>query len=293
VRLTTYRGYRLKYVDRGSGDAIVFVHNGSVSHRLWDYQLGYFERSHRVIAPDLLGLGASDRPDIRYTADDYVAQLTHLVDELGLDRFHVVGCCLGGSIALEFARRQPTRVETLTVITAATPKTISSGFLGLFEKISRPGSLLRRALVAGCETGPGRALMSRVFYRYQCGPQVLEDRAFRDHVSRLYWSKGQWRVFGNTSLEGLAVLDSFQKPDGFPPTLMMWGMRNAILTGRSGLQLARAIQPDRTEFWNDCGYMLMRERPTETNQVIEEFIANGRKQRPPTSAAVAAPSGPS
>ena len=275
-----YRGHRLRFVDRGEGEPLVFIHNGAVSHRIWDHQLAHFQRSHRVVAPDLLGLGDSDRPHILYSADDYVAQVESLAEHLELDRFHLVGCCLGGAIALEMARRQPEPVITLSLITVATPKTIASGPFGPFERVSSPGSRMRNLITRVLETEPGRAAMSRAFCRWQCGPQVLEDASFASYVKRLYTSEGQWRVFCNSSYAGFSRLDAFEKPGGFPPTLLMWGERNPILKAAAGRELAATLKPDRIEFWEDCGYLLIRERPAATNQVLEQHLAQAASHLP-------------
>lgn len=285
-----YRGHRLRFVDHGKGEPIVFLHNGAVSHRLWDYQLAHFEQAHRVVAPDLLGHGESDRPEIVYTAEAFVEQVEQLVDHLDLERFHLVGCCLGGSVALELARRQPQRVETLAVITAATPRVVASGPFGPFERISRPKSRLRRFMARACEGLLMRFVLSRAFSRWQCGRRVLQDTSFKDHAQRLYHSEGQWRVFCNLSLEGFAHLDDFSRPDDFPPTLLMWGEKNPILKASSGRELAAVLKPDRTEFWADCGYMLMRERPTDTNALLAEHFAEAdsasrRRSLPPLARA--------
>lgn len=267
-----YRGYRLKYVDRGEGEPIVFLHNGVLSHRLWDYQLDFFEQTHRVVAPDLLGHGQSDRPDTIYTADEFVSQVLHLVDELELQRFHLIGCCLGGGVGLEFARRYPERVRTLSLITVDTPRTVHAGLFGRADRHSIPGSPVRTLAGRLCETPLGRWLMSRAFYRVQCGPIALSDPAFRAHVDRMYRHAGTWRVFCNSSVDSFAGLDQFSKPEGFPPTLMMWGKENRVLPARAGEELAARVQPDRIEFWDGCGYMLMRERPTQTNEALASFM---------------------
>ena len=268
-----YRGHSIRYIDRGEGRPAVFLHNGALSHRLWDYQLDHFQNTRRVIAPDFLGNGDSDRPEMIYTAEDYVAQLRALVDHLGLDTFHLVGCCLGGAVSLAYTETSPERVLGLTVITAATPRTIASGPFRPFEAISRPGTRRRDLIARWCETTTGRRLMRREFMVYQCGSKALEDPTFRDYVMQLYVSPGQWRVFCNTSYAGFGNLDRFTRPPSFPPTLMMWGGKNKILRIRSGRKLAARIQPDRSEFWPESGYMLMRERPEDTNRVLGEFFA--------------------
>lgn len=271
-----YAGQRVKFLDRGSGEPIVFLHNGALGHRLWDYQIEHFAAAHRVVAPDFVGHGESDRPVGVYRADDFVGQVEHLADHLGLGRFHLVGCCLGGSVALEYARRCPARIRTLSLITAATPSVIASGPLGLFERVSRPGTRVRDRLARYAESPVGTWLMTKSMLRAQCGPRALSDQSFREYVEHAYRSPGEWRVFCNVVYASFAHLDDLRKPPGFPPTLLMWGADNPILKSAAGRQLAGRLMPQRTEFWDGCGYMLMRERPTDTNRVIAEFIAGNR-----------------
>ena len=274
-------GGSLRYVDHGGGDPIVFLHNGALSHRLWDHQLEHFRRTRRVIAPDFLGHGTSDRPRRVYTAGDFVGQVERLADHLGLATFDLVGCCLGGGVALEFARRHPHRVRTLSVFTAVTPKTIASGIFGPFERVTWPGAPAREAAWRTFETRPGRWVMSRVFQRLQCGPRALADPSFRDHVQRLYGSDGEWRVFCNVDYRSFAALDGLRRPPGFPPVLVMWGNDNRILRAGAGRALAAAVGAERSEFWDGCGYMIMRERPADANRVLEEFIGAHAAEHPP------------
>lgn len=140
-----HRGHTIRYVDRGEGTPIVFLHNGALDHWLWERQLRFFEQTHRVVAPDFLGHGRSDRPPGVYTADDFVAQVEHLVDHLGLDDLHLVGCCVGGGVALLHARRHAERVRSVSVVTVATPNTVASGVFARPNGVTPPGSRLRDA----------------------------------------------------------------------------------------------------------------------------------------------------
>lgn len=277
-----FNGASLRYVDRGSGDPIVFLHNGALSHRLWDLQLAHFERTHRVVAPDFLGHGESDRPRGIYTADEFVSQVERLVDHLEITRFDLVGCCLGGGVALEVARRHPARVRTLSLVTAVAPKTIASGIFGAFERITRPGSPAREVAWRAFESRAGRRVMSRMFLRLQCGPRALADESFRDHALRMYSSEGEWRVFCNVDYSSFTELDHFDKPPAFPPALVMWGNDNRILRASAGRDLAAAIESERNEFWDGCGYMIMRERPSDTNRALEDFIGRHAPEQPPS-----------
>ena len=63
-------GSQMAYVDEGSGDPILFVHGTPMSSYLWRNIMPHLEKQGRVIAPDLIGMGKSDQPDLKYTFDD-------------------------------------------------------------------------------------------------------------------------------------------------------------------------------------------------------------------------------
>ncbi len=81
-----FRGHRVAYARAGGGPAMIFLHNGGSDHRIWDRQLERFAGSHQLFAVDLLGYGESDRPEIDYTLELYVAMLEALIDHHRLER---------------------------------------------------------------------------------------------------------------------------------------------------------------------------------------------------------------
>jgi pimeloyl-ACP methyl ester carboxylesterase len=121
--------------------------------------------------------------------------------------------------------------------------------------------------------------MSRAFLSLQCGPRALADRSFREYVLGMYGSDGEWRVFCNVDYGSFADLDGFPKPPGFPPTLVLWGSNNRMLRASAGRELAAALEAERDECWDDCGYMIMREQPSDTNRILEEFIGRHAASR--------------
>jgi pimeloyl-ACP methyl ester carboxylesterase len=73
---------------------------------------------YRVVRPDMRGFGASTPMprDFPWTLDVLIDDFCHLMDALGIERFHLVGAKIGGTIARAFAARRPARVRTLTVV---------------------------------------------------------------------------------------------------------------------------------------------------------------------------------
>src|SRR5438105_12628721 len=111
-------GSRLHVVERGQGDPVLWLQGLNAPAAAWAVQLAHFAHSHRSIAPDARGVGASDAPPPPYTtrgmADDSLAVL----DALGVQRAHVVGLSLGGAVAQELALAHPERVRSLALLSS-------------------------------------------------------------------------------------------------------------------------------------------------------------------------------
>lgn len=116
LRHVTVDGLDLAYVDSG-GDkpALVFVHGLSSNLAFWEHQLGAFTATHRVLALDLPGFGASDRPDAPYTPPWYAGVLEGWMDAVGVPQAVVVGHSMGGQIAVTLALESPDRVRALVL----------------------------------------------------------------------------------------------------------------------------------------------------------------------------------
>jgi pimeloyl-ACP methyl ester carboxylesterase/DNA-binding CsgD family transcriptional regulator len=122
IRFCTGRdGVRLAYATHGRGPVILKAANW-VTHlehdwvspvwRHWWTDLG---REHRVVRYDQRGCGLSDRDPPRLSLDDFVDDLTAVVDAAGLERFVLVGISQGGAVAATYAVRHPERVSHLVV----------------------------------------------------------------------------------------------------------------------------------------------------------------------------------
>ena len=103
----THESMRVFYEEAGSGDPpMLFVH-GIGNHTFFASQIDYFSRSHRVVAPDLPGFGASDAPEREYGIATFVDDVAWLCDELDLHAPVIVGHSMAGAVALEFAAARP------------------------------------------------------------------------------------------------------------------------------------------------------------------------------------------
>lgn len=108
----------------GSPDApvVLLVHGsgpGVSAYANWRLTIPALAGHFRVIAPDVVGFGFTDRPNgIRYGLDAWTAHLVGVLDALGVDRAHVIGNSMGSALALDLAVRHPQRVDRLVLMGA-------------------------------------------------------------------------------------------------------------------------------------------------------------------------------
>ncbi len=115
---TTIDGIEIYYERHGDrGEALVLVHGYTGDITDWRFQIEAFRGTHRVLVMDLRGHGRSDAPAERaaYTIDRMSRDVEALVDEAGIERYHLVGHSMGGAIAQEIALRSPARLLSLTL----------------------------------------------------------------------------------------------------------------------------------------------------------------------------------
>ncbi|ESR23745.1 alpha/beta fold hydrolase [Lutibaculum baratangense] len=106
-------GGRTAYLERGSGEAIVFIHGVGLHSAVWRSQVDHFATRARVVAYDTLGHGRSDLPPRDATLEDYLAQLADLLDVLEIPSAVLSGHSMGAMIATAFAATRPDRVHGL------------------------------------------------------------------------------------------------------------------------------------------------------------------------------------
>jgi haloalkane dehalogenase len=99
------------YEQLGDGTPFVFLHGNPTSSHLWRNVLPAIDGPVRRLAPDLIGMGRSGKPDIPYHYDDHARHLDAWFDALDLDDVVLVGIDWGGSLAFDWAARHSERVR--------------------------------------------------------------------------------------------------------------------------------------------------------------------------------------
>ncbi|MEN0134973.1 MAG: alpha/beta hydrolase [Rhodococcus sp. (in: high G+C Gram-positive bacteria)] len=113
-------GIATNYHDVGEGAPVVLIHGsgpGVTAWANWRTTIPALSRGYRVVAPDILGFGYTERPDgVEYNSTTWTEHLVGLLDALGLDKVSIVGNSFGGSLALNIATKYPERVNRLVLM---------------------------------------------------------------------------------------------------------------------------------------------------------------------------------
>ena len=114
------KGYKYHYIDEGKGTPVVMVHGNPTWSFFYRQLIREYSQNHRVIAPDHLGCGLSDKPqDFEYRLETHIENLETLLVALKVDCINLVVHDWGGAIGMGFAVRHPHRIKSLTILNSA------------------------------------------------------------------------------------------------------------------------------------------------------------------------------
>ena len=137
-------GSRMHYVDEGSGDPILFLHGNPTSSYLWRNIIPHVTPMGRAIAPDLIGMGKSDKPDIEYRLVDHVKYVDGFIEALGLKNITFVIHDWGSSLGFHYVMRHESNVKGLAFMEAILFErhwdSMSERSKRLFGSLRTPGS---------------------------------------------------------------------------------------------------------------------------------------------------------
>ncbi|MDT5107109.1 MAG: haloalkane dehalogenase [Mycobacterium sp.] len=151
------------YEDSGSGTAVVLLHGNPGSSHLWRNVIPGLGRG-RLLAPDLIGMGRSGKPDLAYSFADHTRYLDAWFDALHLDRVILVGHDWGGALAFDWAARHPERVAGIafleSVVKPMAWEELSPQARQRWETVRTPGAgedmvLEQNLFLIGAFTGGG------------------------------------------------------------------------------------------------------------------------------------------
>ena len=261
-------------LEAGSGPPVVLLHGLGATSASMLPTLQALAVDHRVIAVDLPGFGETGKPVRHHHARYQAAWLLAVLDELGIERAHLVGNSMGGRLAIEVALRAPARVDRIVAFAPAVA----------FRKpppLSALARVLRPELAALVPVGLPHAWLVRGLRACFAQPERLADSWYHsaiDEFRRIYATpRGRVALF---SAARQIYLDVPHGEQGFwtrlrrlsRPALFVWGALDPLVPVGFARHVAEAVPAATSVIFDDCGHIPQFELPERTHQVVREFL---------------------
>lgn len=251
--------------DHGAGDAVLLLHGsgpGVSAWANWRLTIPALSAGHRVVAPDLVGFGFTERPeDAAYDLDHWIAHAVGVLDALGIARAHVVGNSFGGSVALGLAIRHPDRVGRLVLMgSTGVPFTLTPGLdrvWGYEPSVAAMAGLLELFAYDPTAVGPDLADL-----RFRASTRDGVQEAYR----RMFPAPRQ------SALDAITH-DPADIARIAAPTLIVHGRDDRVIPVDNAFALLRLIDDARLHVYGRCGHWTQIEYADDFARLVRDFLA--------------------
>jgi pimeloyl-ACP methyl ester carboxylesterase len=242
----------------------VLIHGsgpGVTSYANWRLVIPALAENFRVVAPDMVGFGFSDRPDdVKYSLDTWADQAVGLMDTLGIRKAHLVGNSFGGAIALRIATQNPDRVGKLVLM----------GSMGVPFEITE-------GLDAVWGYEPSVENMRKVLDYFTYDKSAIDDElarsryegsiqpGFQEAFSAMFPAPRQRWV------EAMTIPDEELKK--LPHrTLIVHGREDQVIPVANSYHLEGILESGDLSVYSHCGHWSMIERNADFNRQVRDFF---------------------
>lgn len=256
--------YNTNYHDIGEGFPLVLLHGsgpGVSAWANWNKLFPLLSADHRIIAPDLVGFGYTDRPEGQvYNMDAWVAQTIKLLDTLKIEQTDIVGNSFGGALALALAIKYPARVRKL-VLMGSMGVTFPLTY-GLDRVWGYTPSLTNMQELIGI-FAYNRAMMP---------PELAKGRyegsiqpGFQESFSSMFPAPRQ------AGVEAMAQYEIYLK-EVRHQTLIVHGREDRVIPLETSMKLISLIENAQLHVFGKCGHWTQIERTEEFAELVRSFL---------------------
>lgn len=258
-------GYQTNVHEHGKGFPLMLIHGsgpGVTAWANWRLVMPELAKQRRVIAPDMLGFGYSERPaNPDYQRDVWVEHAIGVLDALGIEQADLVGNSFGGGIALALAIRYPQRVRRLVLMgSVGVSFPITDGLDRVWGY--EPSFQTMRSLMDTFAYDRELVTDELAELRYQASIRP----GFQESFAQMFPAPRQRWVDGLASNE--ADIRAVQHE-----TLVIHGREDQVIPLQASLQLAQLIPNAQLHVYGHCGHWTQIEHAGRFARLVEDFLS--------------------
>lgn len=256
------------YHDVGTGEPVLLLHGsgpGVSAWANWQHNIPALAQSYRVIAPDIVGFGYTQRPaDVYYSLGTWVNHVWAFLDALGIGRTSLVGNSLGGRIGLAMAGQHPERLDKMVLMgSPGVGMTITPGLQAL--RAYQPSVENMRTMLVDCfAVDPALITDELVMERYEASVAPGAFEAYRD---MFFSDKHAGGELGITEEQARTVPTR---------TLLLHGREDRVVPVEVSWNMVRLLPDADLAIFAHCGHWTQIERADDFNTVVAGFLGGAR-----------------
>lgn len=269
----TAAGIRTNYHDSGGAGAPVLLIHGSgpgvSAWANWRLVMPALAQQARVIAPDMVGFGYSERPEgFVYSMDAWVRQAVGLLDALGIARTDLVGNSFGGGLSLALAIAHPERVRRLVLMgSVGVPFAITPGLDAVWGYTPSVENMRAIMDYFAFDQGLMSDDLARLRFEASIRPGFQESFAAMFPAPRQRW------------IEALASAEADIR--ALPhETLVVHGREDRVIPLATSLTLSSWIQRSQLHVYGQCGHWTQIEHAARFARLVGDFLAEAHPDEP-------------
>jgi len=257
-KFTTIDGNKIRYLESGdSKESIVLIHGLGASAERWEFVIPYLEKNYRIIVPDLIGFGRSDKPLVDYTPDFFSEFISKFLKKINISKTHLIGASLGGQISIEFASKHNDVVKKLILCSP-------SGIM----KHSTP-ALEAYVMAALYPTAIGA---KDAFEKMAGGGKRIDPIVIERFVERMQLPNAKMSFM--STLLGLKnseiITETLTKITS--PSLIIWGENDPVIPIKYAEDFVSTIQDCRFFKMSGCGHTPYVDDPEKFANTVISFL---------------------
>lgn len=264
-RTVSAAGIRTNLHDVGQGSPVLMIHGsgpGVSAWANWRLSLPVLAQQARVIAPDMVGFGFTERPaDQRYSMDRWVEQAVGVLDALEVARTDLVGNSFGGALALALAIRHPERVRRLVLMgSVGVPFRITAELDAVWGYQPSQARMRQLLDIFAYDTRLATDELAKLRYEASIRP------GFHESFEAMFPAPRQRWVDAMCSAEA----DIRALPH---ETLVLHGREDRVIPLANSLTLADWIPNSQLHVFGHCGHWTQIEHAARFSQLVGNFLA--------------------
>jgi pimeloyl-ACP methyl ester carboxylesterase len=259
----TVFSYKIHYLEAGRGAPVILLHGSGGEGARWMPTMQGLAPDFRVIAPDQIGWGASDKPLTIYHGGVFAEFVARFMREIGVPKAALVGQSMGAGVALQMAVKYPQMVERMVLVNGGS-------FISPNDRpppAATPDWHARQIANAGT-LAESREYLEKMYYNHS----LISDELVEHNLILRLRSAYTAESVQTASARGLGQLTEEEVRGIKLPTLLVWGANDKLSPPANADKLHAAIVGSRKLLIDKAGHYPFIEHPDQFNAAVREFL---------------------